>query len=241
MDGVEASRIVEFTLNTISDACQMKRDRLREIHRPILVALQKECAEKVRIAEAKGYERGRGEAEGLELAALDGVQNVLKELQGEAIEKRRAAEEKALDRGRMASEMRHWKISLLGFGRIAKGDDAVDKAGVHCIIESAIRFGGKLPSVTNQKQIEQVQSELALCASIDEVVDILEANRNLICNSFGVEDSAFDECVDDVNSLKTVSPMQSANLSEDEFQAGIERGLRNYSRIVKNGELHEQI
>ncbi len=240
MDGVEASRIVESTLNQISDLCQMKRDRLREIHRPILVALQKECAEKVRIAEAKGYERGRGEAEGLELAALDGVQNILKELHGETIRKRRTAEEKALDRGRMASEMRHWQISLLGFGRIAKGGDVMDKAGVHCIIESAIRFGGKLPSIENQKLIEQVQSELELCASIDEVVEILEANRSLICNSFGVDDSAFDECVADVQSLATGSVQQSANLSEDEFQAGMERGLRNYSRIVKNGELHEQ-
>jgi hypothetical protein len=59
MDGVESSRVVELTLNTISDLCLMKRDRLREIHRPILVALQKECAEKVLIAEAKGYERSK--------------------------------------------------------------------------------------------------------------------------------------------------------------------------------------
>lgn len=241
MDGVEASRIVELTLNTISDVCQMKRDRLRELHRPILVALQKESAEKIRIAEAKGYERGRAETEGLELASLDKVENILNELQGEAIAKRREAEAKALDRGRMASEMRHWKISLLGFGRIAKWSDAMDKAGVHCIIESAIRFGGKLPIVENQKQIELVQSELEICSSIDEVVEILEVNRSLICNSFGVEDSAFDECVADVKSLAMASPMQSNNLSEVEFQAGIERGLRNYSRIVKNGERHEQI
>jgi hypothetical protein len=59
MDGVEASTIIAATLNQISDVCQIKRERLREMHRPILLALQKENAVKIRKAEAKGYERGK--------------------------------------------------------------------------------------------------------------------------------------------------------------------------------------
>jgi hypothetical protein len=135
--------------------------------------------------------------------------------------------------------MRHWHISLLGFGRIAQGTDAMDKAGIRGIIESTIRLGGRFPNEDEQLQIEDVQSELESCTSITDVVKLLEINRSLICSAFGVDDAAFDECIADINSLEIGATKQSPDLSADESQASLERGMRNYVRAVKNGEQHE--
>ncbi|MEQ1556971.1 MAG: hypothetical protein ABL915_09290, partial [Gallionella sp.] len=66
-------------------------------------------------------------------------------------------------------------------------------------------------------------------------VNLLEINRSLICSSFGVDDAAFDECIADINSLEIGATKQSPDLSADESQASLERGMRNYVRAVKNG------
>jgi hypothetical protein len=102
-------------------------------------------------------------------------------------------------------EMRSWFISGLGFGRISKGDDPIDKTKIYNIIDAAIRLGNKSPRTLSIKKIDVVQSELASCKSIDEVVTILETNRRLICDSFGVEDSAFDQCVEELKELEAVA------------------------------------
>ena len=126
---------------------------------------------------------------------------ILVALQKEASEKMAAAETKGFERGKIDTEMRHWSISRLGFGRIARGDDTLDKAGVYSIIENTIRVGGKSPGTLSHNKILVVKSELESCTSIYAVVSILENNRNLICKSFGVEDSAFDECIEDIKLL----------------------------------------
>ena len=111
----------------------------------------------------------------------------------------------AYDRGCMDIEMRHLFISQLGFGRVARGEDVIDKAGIYRIIDSVIRVGTKSPGTLNINKLNLVQSELASCKSIDGVVAILDANRKLICDSFGVDDSNFEQCIEELNELDTVT------------------------------------
>jgi hypothetical protein len=231
MDGVEASRIVRVTLEEISKQYGIDFETLRVAHWPILEALHALTLEKQRI----GYRQGKADIELHQNGVLKGVQDSLDALRGEVVSKRQLAENEILERGRKASEMRHWHISLLGLGRIAQGADAMDKAGIRGIIESTIRLGGKFPNEDEQLQIEDVQSELEFCTSIIDVVKLLEINRSLICSAFGVDDAAFDECAADIKSLEMGANKQSSDLSTDESQASLERGMRNYTRAVKNG------
>jgi len=124
MDGVEAGRIVEETLKNISMQHGIDLEKLRDAHRPILVALQKEATEKRKLAESTGREDGRRSA-----------------------------------------DLRHLYTSQRAFGRIAQGEDeAIDKAGIYCIIDSTIRLGGKSPSTINNRYIDAVQ--YGLCHAV---------------------------------------------------------------------------
>jgi hypothetical protein len=195
MDGVEASRIVEETLKSISTQFGIDLHLLRVTHRPILAALQGEQIDKLATAEAKGF-----------------------------------------DRGRIASEMRHWGISGLEFGRITKGDDAMDKAGIYCILESTIRLGGKAPGTVSNKKLRAIQAELELCNSVSEVVAILDTPRSLICQSFGIDDLNFDECLGDIKSLD-FAENDRGEMSEVDRQARAMARVNNSVLLIyENGQ-----
>jgi hypothetical protein len=162
MDGVEAGRIVEETLINISKQHCIDLEVLREEHRPILVALQKEKVAKQKIAENTGREEGRRSA-----------------------------------------DLRHLYTSQREFGRITQGEDEViDKVGIYCIIDSTIRLGGKSPSTINNRYIEAVQYRLMSSTSTRDVMAILEENRKLICESFGIGEFEFNDCLESIRSLK---------------------------------------
>jgi hypothetical protein len=160
MDGVEASTLIEATLASIAAQYGIDPAALREAHFPILEAMHAESAEKQKLAESKGYERGRIE-----------------------------------------SEMRHWFISTLGFGMLSKGDDAMDKAAVHRIIDTTIRSGSKTPKTMWITQLNAVQDELKFCNSTAEVIALIEANRGLIEKLFGVSEDDFTVCFEDLAGL----------------------------------------
>ena len=69
MDGVEASRIIEATLAEISKRHHIDLSQLRDEHRLILVALQKEANGKAYAAEERGYNRGKLEGISHEISA----------------------------------------------------------------------------------------------------------------------------------------------------------------------------
>lgn len=195
MNGIEASRIVEETLKSISTQFGIDLQLLRETHRPILTALQEEQIDKLATAESKGF-----------------------------------------DRGRIASEMRHWGISGLGFGRIARGNDAMDKAGVYCILESTIRLGGKAPGTVSNRKLRAIQAELELCNSVNEVVAILDTHRSFICQSFGIDDLNFDECLVDIKSLE-YTENDSGEMSEEDRQARAMARINNSVLLIyENGQ-----
>lgn len=63
MNEVDASNVVEHTLNEISKQYGIDLTSLREAHRPILEALQEETNTKLVEAKADGFEQGRMESE----------------------------------------------------------------------------------------------------------------------------------------------------------------------------------
>ena len=78
----------------------------------------------------------------------------------------------------------------------------MNKAEVRKIIESTLMSGNKPPGLFDLPKILRVRSRLESCASINEVVEILEDNRSLISRSFGLIDSVFDESVEKLKALE---------------------------------------
>ena len=195
MDGVEASRIVADTLRKISMQFGVDLDKLREAHRPILVALREEAAGKLAIAEKEGF-----------------------------------------DSGRRSADIRHWSISERGFGRIAKGEDALDKVAIYSIIDSTVRLGGKSPSTIGYRIMDTIQYQLEACSSTLDVIDVLEESRSQICTAFGIGDEQFDECVANIISLDDVPPENIAFIHEDLIatQKAAQRAVGALALIGKN-------
>ena len=152
---------------------------------------------------------------GIEIETLrEAHRPILKALYQEAGEKLRTAEVKGYDNGRQHSQITRELIYFLGFGRIGKGEDIMDKFGVYSLIESIILRGGKFPEAVGLKRIQAVQSELESCTSIHNVLTILSAHRELICMSFGISDSDFDECLENIQSLESADSKGPKELRE---------------------------
>ena len=77
----------------------------------------------------------------------------------------------------------------------------MNKAEVRIIIESTLTSGNKTSGLFDLPKILGVKIKLESCASIGEVIGILEGNRSLISKSFGLSDAAFYESVEKTKTL----------------------------------------
>lgn len=77
----------------------------------------------------------------------------------------------------------------------------MNKIEVHTIIESTLKNGNKTPGLFDLPKIMGIKSKLESCASIGEVIGILEDNRSLISKSFGVGDELFNCGVERLKAL----------------------------------------
>ncbi len=71
----------------------------------------------------------------------------------------------------------------------------MNKDEVRSIIEATLTGGNKTPGLFDLPKILGVKSKLESCASIGEVIGVLENNRSLISKSFGLSDALFNEGV----------------------------------------------
>ncbi|MDH4215292.1 MAG: hypothetical protein OEV23_00115 [Gallionella sp.] len=78
----------------------------------------------------------------------------------------------------------------------------MNKAAVRSIIESTLKSGNKTPGLFDLPKIIGVKSRLESCASISEVVGVLEENRGLISKSFGLSDPEINEGVTKLKALE---------------------------------------
>lgn len=75
------------------------------------------------------------------------------------------------------------------------------KAEVRNILEATLKSGTRAPGLLDLARILAVRSKLESCASVVQVIGILEENRGLITRSFGVSDEAFDSGVEKLKAL----------------------------------------
>ncbi len=78
----------------------------------------------------------------------------------------------------------------------------MNKVAVRSIIETTLKSGDKTPGLFDLPKVLGVKSKLESCASIGEVLGVLEGNRSLISKAFGVNESLFDECVRKIKELE---------------------------------------
>jgi hypothetical protein len=74
-------------------------------------------------------------------------------------------------------------------------ENKMNKDEVRRIIEATLTSGSKMPGLFDLPKILGVKSKLESCASVGEVVCVLEEHRSLISKSFGLSDSLFDSGV----------------------------------------------
>lgn len=72
---------------------------------------------------------------------------------------------------------------------------------VRNIIETTLKAGEKTPGLLDLPKIMGIKSKLESCASIGEVVGILQLNKELLCKAFGLNDVKFDDGIANLNAL----------------------------------------
>ncbi len=75
------------------------------------------------------------------------------------------------------------------------------KTEVRNIIESTLTSGSKTPGLFDLPKILGIKSKMESCASVGEVIGILEDNRSLITKSFGISDEVFNSSVEKLKTL----------------------------------------
>ena len=77
----------------------------------------------------------------------------------------------------------------------------MNKTEVRNIIESTLTSGSKTPGLFDLPKILGVKSKMESCASVDEVIGVLEDNRSLITKSFGISNELFNSGVEKLKAL----------------------------------------
>jgi hypothetical protein len=77
----------------------------------------------------------------------------------------------------------------------------MNKDEVRSIIESTLKSGSMTPGLFDLPKIIGVKSKLESCTTINEVIGVLQAHRELVCKSFGLEQVPFDEALGKIKAL----------------------------------------
>ena len=81
----------------------------------------------------------------------------------------------------------------------------MNETEVRSIIVDTLKSGSKTPGLFDLPKMLGVKSKIESCASIDEVVELLESNREQISKSFGISDVAFNDGVKKLNELNATA------------------------------------
>jgi len=79
----------------------------------------------------------------------------------------------------------------------------MNKSEVLNIIEAALMGGDKTPGLFDLPKIMGIKSELQSCASINDVLDIIEKHKNMISRAFGLSDEVIAETVLKLKALES--------------------------------------
>jgi hypothetical protein len=77
----------------------------------------------------------------------------------------------------------------------------MNKDQVRSIIEAILKSGNKTPGIFDVPKFLGIKSKLESCSSIAEVVELLQTNRELVCEAFGLNDVKFDDGISRLTAL----------------------------------------
>lgn len=79
----------------------------------------------------------------------------------------------------------------------------MNKSEVLNIIEATLKGGNKTPGLFDLPKMMGIKSELQSCASINDVLGIIEKHRSTISKAFGLSDEAIAATVEKLKALES--------------------------------------
>jgi len=79
----------------------------------------------------------------------------------------------------------------------------MNKSEVLNIIEATLKGGNKTPGLFDLPKIMGIKSELQSCASINDVLGIIEKHRSTISKAFGLSDEVIAATVEKLKALES--------------------------------------
>jgi len=79
----------------------------------------------------------------------------------------------------------------------------MNKSEVLNIIEATLKGGNKTPGLFDLPKMMGIKSELQSCASISDVLGVIEKHRNIICKAFGLSDETIAATVEKLKALES--------------------------------------
>lgn len=78
----------------------------------------------------------------------------------------------------------------------------MDKQAVLNIIEAALRAGNKTPGLFDLPKIMGIKAEIQSCASIKDVLGVIDHHRGLLTKAFGLNEAVIEEAVRKLKALQ---------------------------------------
>jgi len=78
----------------------------------------------------------------------------------------------------------------------------MDKKAIINIIETTLKAGSKAPGIFDLPKIMTLKAELQACASINDVLAIVEEHRPLISKAFGLNESDIEQTIQKIKALE---------------------------------------
>ena len=79
----------------------------------------------------------------------------------------------------------------------------MNKSEVLNIIEATLKGGSKTPGLFDLPKMMDIKSEFQSCASINDVLGIIEKHRSTISKAFGLSDEAIAATVEKLKALES--------------------------------------
>jgi len=79
----------------------------------------------------------------------------------------------------------------------------MNKDEVLNIIEATLKGGDKTPGLFDLPKIMGIKSEIESYTSINDVIGVIEKNRNLISKAFGLSDEVIEETMEKLKALES--------------------------------------
>lgn len=77
----------------------------------------------------------------------------------------------------------------------------MDKQAVLNIVEAALKSGNKTPGLFDLPKVMGIKAEIQSCASIKDVLGIIDNHRSLITKAFGLNETIIEEAVRKLKAL----------------------------------------